>query len=124
MCASLKAQKLTDDMIGEFMLNGSLTIKTIRKDTVREIAHSIEFPKYLMAWLPGKDFSDSVNAPFELTSAYVPTSDLTWSLSSPGGYIFLEPGDFSERIVGIKTDEHTIEAYSDMTRCRFLIRRK
>lgn len=229
------AQQLTHEQIGQFMTSGSMTVKTIQKDTIREIAHSLEFPKYLMAWLPGKDFGHPVNGSFELSSAYVPTSDeknnyivlmipgnmnnmnirvdkleknvlkgelliaeymfydpndppkippptyvhiykdsgrlkymfnkeklkgssweivkvegcslpmpfmftlqdggeanakakgedmyMTWDLSNAGGYIFLEPGDFSERIVGIKTDEQTIEAYSDMSRCRFLIKR-
>lgn len=232
---SLHAQKLTHELIDQFMHSGSLTLKTIRKDTVRELAHSIEFPR-LMAWLPGKDYAYPVKHAFQVTSSYVPTRDekslyivvmipdnvnnmnirvdkiedgtlkgellipefmfydpqnppklppptyvhisrdysrlkhfftkenlkgttwevakvegcaldmpfvftlgapgeaqakakgqetfLSWDIPSSGGYIFLEPGDFSERIVGMKVDEQTIEAYSDLTRCRLLIKRK
>ena len=229
------AQKLTIENIGEFMTSGTLRVNSIKKDTVLEIAHSLEMFPYPMAWIPGKDFKYPVNGLFEVTGSYVQTYDekslymvlmvpgnttnmnfrldkienetligellipefmfydpqnppkfppptyihisrdssrlkylftgnnfvgkwevqkvegytlpmpfvfsvnslgevqatakgketyLSYKLSPGGGYILLEPGDFSEGIVGFKTDENTIEAYSDVTHCRFLIKRK
>lgn len=231
----LSAQNLSHELIGQFLNSGSMTLKTIKKDTVREIGHSIEFFG-IMGWLPGNDYSYTVKHFFQVTTSYMITSVdkslyivimipdnmnnmnirvdkiendilkgellipefmfydptnppilppptyvhiskqssrlkyffsnenikgtswevakvegcsidlpfeftfnnsgegqakirgqesfLSWNLSPAGGYIYLDAGDFSERIIGIKTDEQTINAYSDLSRCHFIIKRK
>jgi hypothetical protein len=48
---------------------------------------------------------------------------MTWKLSPQGSYIYLEPGDYSERIIGKRIDDKTIEAYSDVSLNKFLLRR-
>jgi hypothetical protein len=47
----------------------------------------------------------------------------TWKPSPAGGFIHFETGEFSEGITGMKIDARTIEAYSEVSRCRFLIQK-
>lgn len=230
------SQKYTNETIAEFMNGSSLKVVSIKKDTTRELAHSLENIPYPMAWLPGKDLKVTSSSLFEISHPYILTYDdkhtymvlavprgaenvmnikiqqvtkdiiegellipeymfydpqnppvlppptyiqitrdksqlknlfspsntlgrweikkvngcdfpmpfeftlktegqveakakgeemyMTWRSSPAGGYIYLEPADFSERIIGIRTDENTIDAYSDVTKCRFLIQKK
>jgi hypothetical protein len=69
-------------------------------------------------------FEFTMNAPGE-SQATAKGAEVyfSWKLSPAGGFIQFETGELGEGITGMKLDERTIEAYSEVSRCRFLIRK-
>ena len=51
-------------------------------------------------------------------------NELAIKISPAGNYISFSPGDFSQRIIGRQIDTTVIEAFSEVTKCRFEIRKK
>jgi hypothetical protein len=231
---SVFSQKLTHEIINDFMNSGSLTVISLKDNVRSELAHSLELLPYPMGWVPGKDLENPPSGSFQVTGSYVAVSEgkdlfivlmvpgnmknmnirvdkivgetligellipefmfydpqnppklppptyihiskepsrlkhlfseqiifgkwqideiegcsfpspyfisikskeesiaisngeeiyLNWKLSPSGGYVYLEPDDFSERIIGILIDELTIEAYSDVNNCKFIFKK-
>ena len=51
-------------------------------------------------------------------------NELAIKISPAGNYISFSPGDFSQRIIGRQIDTTVIEAFSEVTKCRFEIWKK
>ena len=97
------------------------------------VAHRFDMAKDKGRWEVVKVEGCEIPMPFEFTlnepgetTATVKGEEVffAWKTSPAGGFIHFETGEFSEGITGMKTDERTIEAYGDVNRCRFLIRKK